>query len=274
MVDVVCHGLTFTGVEAIFFDKDGTLEDSRLFLCKLARRRVKAIVTIVPELEEIAANLLLTFGIGDREAPCQSQDREAPCQSQDHAVPWQSQDLCLDPQGLMAVGSYQENKMAAAAYIASRGYSWWESQELAEQAFHQAGRQIVPDLDTAPLFPGCLEVIKSLHDSGLKLGIISADSIQGITSFVERENLGDYFQLLLGSDRDLSKPNPLLYLKACDLLEVDPQNTLMIGDAIGDITMAKQAHAQGTIGITWDAHATHLSSASVTVDNLTAIRLI
>ena len=266
MVDVVCHGLTFTGVEAIFFDKDGTLEDSRLFLGKLARRRVEAIVTIVPEMEEIAANLLLTFGIGGREAPCQSQD---------HAVPWQSQDLSLDPQGLMAVGSYQENKMAAAAYIASRGYSWWESQELAEQAFQQAGRQIVPDLDTAPLFPGCLEVIKSLHDSGLKLGIISADSIQGITSFVDRENLGDYFQLLLGSDRDLSKPDPLLYLKACKLLDVDPQNTLMIGDAIGDITMAKQAHAQGTIGITWDEpQSKHLSLASLTIDNLAVVRAI
>ena len=248
MVDVFCKGITFSGVEAIFFDKDGTLEDSRLFLCKLARKRVDAIVTIVPEIEDLTANLLLTFGIGDCD---------------------------IDPQGLMAVGSYQENKLAAAAYIASRGHSWWESQELAEQAFQLAERQIVPDRDNSPLFPGCLEVIKSLYDAGLKLGIVSADSLGGITSFVEREDIGDYFQILLGSDRDLSKPNPLLYLKACELLDVNPQNTLMIGDAIGDITMAKQAHAQGTIGITWDEPlAKHLSSASLTIDNLAAIKAI
>ena len=80
---------------------------------------------------------------------------------------------------------------------------------------------------------------------------------------------------MLGSDRDLSKPNPLLYLKACELLDVDPQNTLMIGDALGDITMAKQAHAQGTIGITWDEPlAKHLSSASLKIDNLAAIKAI
>ena len=248
MVDVVCQGLTFSGVEAIFFDKDGTLEDSRLFLFKLARARVEAVVTIVPEIAELVANILLTFGISGRG---------------------------LDPQGLMAVGSYQENKLAAAAYIASRGYSWWQSQELAEQAFQLAERKIVPDRDNSPLFSGCLAVIKSLHDAGLKLGIVSADSLQGIISFVERENISDYFQVLLGSDRDLSKPNPLLYLKACELLDVDPQNTLMIGDAIGDITMAKQAHAQGTIGITWDEPlAKHLLSASLTIGNLAAIKAI
>ena len=162
MVDVVCQGLRFSGVEAIFFDKDGTLEDSRLFLFKLARARVEAVVTIVPEIAELVANILLTFGISGRG---------------------------LDPQGLMAVGSYQENKLAAAAYIASRGYSWWQSQELAEQAFQLAERKIVPDRDNSPLFPGCLAVIKSLHDAGLKLGIVSADSLQGITSFVERENI-------------------------------------------------------------------------------------
>jgi len=257
MVDVVCQGLTFTKVEAIFFDKDGTLEDSRLFLFKLARARVEAIVAIVPEVEEIATNLLLAFGIGD------------------HLVPLQSQDRGIDPQGLMAVGSYEENKLAAAAYIASRGYSWWESQELAEQAFQLAGREVVPDRQTSPIFPGCLAVIKSLHAAGLKLGIVSADSFQGIKSFVERENISDYFQILLGSDRELSKPNPLLYLKACELIDVDPQTTLMIGDAIADITMAKQAHAQGTIGITWgNPLAKHLSLADLTIDNLAAIRAI
>lgn len=264
MVDVVCHGLTFTGVKAIFFDKDGTLEDSRLFLCELARKRVEAIVAIVPEIEELTSTLLLTFGIGDHAVPWQSQDR---------AVPWQSQGL--DPQGLMAVGSYQENKLAAAAYIASQGYSWWDSQALAEQAFRQAERQIVPDRHNSPLFPGCLEVLKSLHSAGVQLGIISADSNQGIDSFVARENIGDYFQVLLGSDRNLSKPNPLLYLKACELLEVDPQDTLMIGDAIGDITMAQQANAQGTLGITWgEPFAEHLSSASLAIDNLAAIRVL
>jgi phosphoglycolate phosphatase len=243
MVKIVCNKVIFPQINAIFFDKDGTLEDSRLYLEKLAQERVNQIAIIVPQ---IANDLLLAFGITEKS---------------------------LDPRGLMAVGSRKENELAAAAYVASSGCGWFAAKEIVSDAFNRAAAKVFPDRQSSPMFAGSLEVIQSLAATNLKLGIISADSTEGIKAFMEREKIDSYFQLALGSDENLSKPNPQLYLKACRLLNVRPKNTLMVGDSLGDIQMAQQANARGTIGITWhNSKANHLDLATVTIDRLAVIQ--
>lgn len=245
MVKIVCDGVIFPQIRAVFFDKDGTLEDSRLFLEELARERVNQIALITPH---IAENLLLAFGVTEKG---------------------------LDSQGLMAVGSREENELAAAAYIASSGRGWFMAKDIAHHAFNVAAKKVIPNRENSPMFAGSLAVIQSLAATNLKLGIISADSTEGIKAFMEREKIDSYFQLALGSNSNLSKPDPQLYLKACRLLNVQPKNTLMVGDSLGDIQMAYQANARGTIGISWqNPTANHLDSATVTIDNLAAIQII
>ena len=242
MVNIACNGIILSDIEAIFFDKDGTLEDSRLFLLELARERVKQIA-----IPEITDSLLLSFGIKENH---------------------------LDPKGLMAVGSREENELAAAAYIASSGCGWFIAKDMAKEAFNKAAEKVIPTQKSSPIFPGSLEVLETLAEANLKLGIISADSTEGIQDFVQREKLESYFQLLLGSDTNLSKPDPLLYLKACKLLNVSAHKTLMIGDSLWDISMAQQANSSGTIGICWgSSQAKHLDTATVIIDNLAAIKV-
>ena len=108
----------------------------------------------------------------------------------------------------MAVGSRYENEIAAAAYIAETGRSWLESRAIARSAFEEATRYLKDAANTSPLFTGCLEVLKFLSDGGLKLGILSADSTEGVKAFVERHQLNDYIQLMMGVDSELSKPDP------------------------------------------------------------------
>lgn len=245
MVKIACNGIIFPNIKAIFFDKDGTLEDSRSFLQKLAKERVERIAITHPNIKD---NLLLALGITPEG---------------------------IDPKGLMAVGSRQDNELAAAAYIASSGCGWFAAREIARIAFENAARKVQPNQENSPIFSDSLEVIKTLAAANLKLGIISADSTDGIQTFMERENISSYFHLAMGSDLNLSKPNPLLYLKACKILNVRPQNTLMVGDSLGDIQMAKGANARGTIGISWhNIMAQHLDTATVTIDNLEKLQII
>lgn len=244
MAKIACNGIIFPKIKAIFFDKDGTLEDSRLFLQELAQERVNQIAITHPDIKD---NLLLALGVSHNG---------------------------IDPKGLMAVGSRQDNELAAAAYIASSGCGWFKAREIADKAFENATR-IQPNKENSPIFADSLEVIKTLAAANLKLGIISADSTVGIQTFMKRENINSYFQLALGSDLNLSKPNPLLYLKACKILNVRPQNTLMVGDSLGDIVMAQEANARGTIGISWyNSRAKHLDTATVTIDNLKKLKII
>ena len=245
MVTIACNGVVFPNIKAILFDKDGTLEDSRLFLQQLARERVQQIAVTIPSITE---NLLLSLGITEKG---------------------------LDPKGLMAVGSRQENELAAAAYIAISGCGWFAAKDIARQAFDRAAVKIKPSKRSSPLFSGSLEVIQSLVNANIKLGIISADSRQGVKHFLDREQINSYFQVALGSDPSLSKPSPLLYLKGCEILGIEPQNTLMVGDSLSDILMAEQANARGIIGIHWGSpNAQHLNRASVTIDRLGAIQIL
>ena len=242
MVTLNCGAVQFEGIEAVIFDKDGTLEDSRAFLRELSYRRSRLIDAQIPGTGE---PLLMAFGVQDDQ---------------------------IDPTGLMAVGSRHENHIAAAAYIAETGRGWFESLAIANQAFDDAA-QYVPN--TSPLFDGSLDIIQTLFNAGLKIAILSSDSTPGIQHFVERNQLSDYIQLMIGSDQGLHKPDPALFVRTCQTLGVDPKATVMVGDSQGDIQMAQQAGAGGTIGICWgNADASQLKQADVAIANLNQIQLI
>jgi phosphoglycolate phosphatase len=243
MVKIKCRGKVFRNIQAIIFDKDGTLADSSAFWRELAIQRAKFISQSVSGLEK---GLLLAFGVKD--------DR-------------------LDPAGLMAVGSKMENEIGAAAYLTATGKSWFEAKDIVAKAFHDADRAC-EDIYIVPLFAGVISLLESLHQKGLKLGILSADTTNGVENFVKDHRLEPYIQLKMGSDREYSKPDPALFLEACQQLEVQPSQTIMVGDARGDIDMAKKAGAAGTIAICWNNdNLETIEDADVMIDHLDEILL-
>lgn len=242
MATIKCRNLTFSQIQAIIFDKDGTLEDSQAYLRSLGQKRSRLIDAQIPGVGE---PLLMAFGINDNS---------------------------LDPTGLMAVGSRRENEIAAAAYIAETGRGWLESLEIARNAFAEADKYITPD--TSAMFVGSLEVLKYLFEAKLKLGILSAATTARVKEFVKRHQLESYVQLQMGADQGLDKPDPALFLQACQTLEVPPSATLMVGDSIGDIQMARNAGAAGCIGIYWAGKSTHLQAADVVIHQLDEIEIV
>lgn len=181
----------------------------------------------------------------------------------------------LDPTGLMAVGSRRECEIAAAAYVAETGRGWLESLAIATSAFTESDEYLQETANTSPLFTGSLEVLKFLSQAGLKLGILSAATTARVKAFVKRHQLESYLQLQQGVDEGLSKPDPVLFLQACQTLGVEPRRTLMVGDSAGDIEMAQRAGAAGCIGICWGTStAVHLKSADVVIAQLDEIQVV
>ena len=242
MATIKCKNIAFSNIEAILFDKNGTLEDSESYLRTLGQKAARIIDAQIPGIGE---PLLMALGINGN---------------------------FLDPAGLISVASRRETEVAAAAYIAETGRGWFESLRIARQALEEAEQHI--GKTPSPLFVGSLEILKSLSAAGLKLGILSAATTQEVEKFVTTHQLSDYLQLEKGVDEGPSKPDPTLFLEACQALGVSPEATLMVGDSMGDMQMARDAKAAGCIGITWIGKADNVQGADVVINQLDEIQVI
>lgn len=241
MVTIKCKNVTFPDIQAILFDKNGTLEDSEVYLRSLAQKAARLIDAQIPGIGE---PLLMAFGINGN---------------------------TLDPAGIVSVASRRETEVAAAAYIAETGKGWFESLKIARQALDEAEKYV--NKTPSPLFIGSLEVLRYLRQGGVQVGILSAATTQEVHDFVANHQLSDYIQLQMGVDEGPSKPDPILFLQACHALGVEPSATLMVGDSVGDMQMARDAKAAGSIGITWIGKSDHVQGADVVINRLDEIQI-
>jgi phosphoglycolate phosphatase len=245
VVTIRCHEVIFQDIQAVVFDKDGTLANSEAFLRTLGQRRSRLIDAQIPGVQE---PLLMAFGIDAQQ---------------------------INPGGLMAVGTRRETAIAAAAYVAETGRDWLESLTLVEKAFTEADTVMQRKADHTPLFDGALSLLQTLSSAGLKLAILSSDTTANVKDFVQRYELEDYFQVQMGTDGVLAKPNAAVLEQACSALAVSPHQTLVIGDSPVDIQLARATQAAGCIAVTWGwSSVVQLAQADAVIQRFDQIQLI
>ncbi|MBF2080075.1 MAG: HAD family hydrolase [Synechococcales cyanobacterium T60_A2020_003] len=244
MVTIRCKNVVFHDIQAILFDKDGTLADADQYLRQLAQRRLRLIDAQIPGTQD---PLLMAFGVnGDR----------------------------LDPAGLMAVGTRHENEIAAAAYIAETGRGWREAVAIAQSCFREADQSLPNKAAHTPLFDGALTLLHILHRADIRLGIISADSPDHVEEFAAFYQLTPLLSVQMGSTESLAKPNSAMIIQACAVMNVLPRHTLIIGDADSDIEMAIAASTAGCIVINRGSGLTpSLTNANAIIQDLSEIQV-
>ena len=90
--------------------------------------------------------------------------------------------------------------------------------------------------------PGAINLIKSLAERGFKLALASSAPIENIQLLITGLSINNYFNAIIsGRDVTEGKPSPQGFLLAAKKLEVDPENCIVIEDAIAGVAAAKRA---------------------------------
>ncbi|MFM7642390.1 MAG: HAD family hydrolase [Cyanobium sp.] len=213
-------------INAVLFDKDGTLSRSEPHLFALATTRIQHCLNLSsgkfnPEkLEEL---LQCAYGVLPEVG-------------------------CLDPGGITAVAAREHNLISTAVVLTLVGHSWPEAQELAQETFRLADLDHPPGSTCSAMTDGLADFLAALHISNVRCAVISNDDRAGIQSFLEHHGIDQQINAIWSAEHQPRKPDPRAIQLLCAGLGVAPANCALIGDANSDLHMARAAGLAVVLG--------------------------
>lgn len=157
-----------------------------------------------------------------------------------------------DKAGPIAMGTEEEVTALLAWHLYTAGIPWNEATVLVRRYNKSAMQKLEQDRRAVPL-PGLTGFLQDCHKSGMKLAVVTSDTMKETKKHLDWMDLSHYFPVIVGRDRvSKGKPDPEMALLAMQELGLTPQQCIVIGDSNGDMVMGKQAGALCTIGIAPD----------------------
>ncbi len=108
-------------------------------------------------------------------------------------------------------------------------------------------------LSRADFFPGVHDMLMRLKASGYQVAVATGKTRNGLMKALEATQTENLFHITRCADETASKPNPLMLQEIMTHTGTTPDKTLMVGDSIHDMQMAKNASI-ASIGVTCGAN--------------------
>lgn len=94
------------------------------------------------------------------------------------------------------------------------------------------------------LFPEVKAELHRLHEAGYLLAIATGMSRSALDMALEQTNINSLITISRTADQTFNKPHPQMLIEIMDEMGVTPERTLMIGDTVSDMQLAKNAGTQ------------------------------
>ncbi len=105
-----------------------------------------------------------------------------------------------------------------------------------------------------PVFAGMDTLIHAIGArDDILVGMVTGKSRRGVNAVLERQGLARYFVTIRTADDCPSKPHPAMVLECMAETAMVPQDTIVVGDTVYDVEMARAAGALA-LGVSWGYH--------------------
>lgn len=207
----------FTFLQAILFDKDGTLVDFRATWLPAFRGVAQELAERLGGDGGLAARLLARLGY-DAAA-----DRFAP----DSVLLWETNTAIAD-------------HWAATPEIAGK----LDTREIVRRHFSDSARYPPMPVGDLPA------LLARLRARGLRLGVATMDDTAVARAHVALLGIGDLVDFVAGADAGFGeKPAPGLVHAFCAACRVEPARTMVVGDTAADLVMARRAGCAAAVAV-------------------------
>ncbi|MGB9367475.1 MAG: HAD-IA family hydrolase [Xanthobacteraceae bacterium] len=162
-----------------------------------------------------------------------------------HSLPLPARDVLLSVVGLSLVEAFTKLGDGVEEFPAESLVGHYRD------AFHAMR---VPGSPVEPLYPGAADAIAELaRRDDVALGVATGKSQRGVRLVLGHHGLLEHFITIQTADDAPSKPHPGMVLAAMREAGVEAEDTIVVGDTVYDIVMARAAGAAG-VGVTWGYH--------------------
>jgi len=232
-------------IDAILFDKDGTLLDFGSLWIGWSERLLQIISDKVED--ECQTDFLaekLGFSKGENT--------------------W-------DPKGPLAIGSMQDIVTILSAELYQQGIPWNQAFQLVNESYREL-ESAFPYKEHLKPIKGLREFLSQAEQKLIKMAVVTSDNLAKAEEHLEALGIDGYFSSVMGHDLvEYGKPFPDMAEVALKELSVPPERTLIIGDSNGDMLLGKYTKTLAGIGITPSIESSsHLKDADQIIENYTS----
>ncbi|MEI7474775.1 MAG: HAD family hydrolase [bacterium] len=225
MINISTNHWSIDSINAVLFDKDGTLIDSHKYWGRIIERRALALISKFHLDKALFSDICLTMGL---------------CTDK-----WK-----LIKEGPIALVNREQVIKILADYLLKLNIQ--VSHNDIDEIFVREHNEFLNEIfDYIELLPDVIPLLKAIKAKSVKIAVVTSDSVKNTEETLKYLKIDNYFDLIIGKESTVEpKHTGIPALKAMELLKANNNETICIGDAPMDLIMAKNADLKAGIGIT------------------------
>ena len=200
-------------VEAVIFDKDGTLLDFDSFWVTVSQKAIEEVISSFGAEKDLAFRVLETLGVHNG---------------------------ITDINGVLCKGTYEQIGEIVYSALIENDYEVCRD-TVVEAVVHSYNQ----NMSVGQIKPTCIDlidVLEKLKRQNKKLVVVTTDNEQITHKCLQKLGIDHLFEKIYTDDGTVPpKPNPYAALDFCKNYNIEKEHIVMVGDTLTDIMFAKNA---------------------------------